>query len=252
MKSHVDCALGGIRLSGVDDRICVLDVTEHAPVTDIALSPVWGEGIRLLQNTRQKLEVTVRFAVLEEDPIRRSEVLQSVFTWAQKGGLLTVDHRPGQRLRVICTGWPGVSADDWTAELTMTFSTVHTPWWEDANAVQATGGDIMTLAVPGTAPNAPVDAVVINTGSATITHLTLHCDLTEMTFRNIVLPPGSIFSLMHREGAAVAWVDGESVLSCRTPVSDDQLLLPCGQTSTVYVSAETPLQATFSVRGRYA
>ena len=58
---------------------------------------------------------------------------------------------------------------------------------------------------------------------------------------------------MYGDGHLLAWVDGESVLHCRTAQSSDELLAPCGQTATMYATAgETPLQTTFTVRGRFA
>lgn len=251
MTTLFDCVLGGVTLSSLDKSICVTDVREEAPVYREALTPAWLEGQRLLSRTRESLSVTVRFAIHEDGLARRSEVLRAVYAWAENGGALTISSRPGQRLQVICTALPDLSCEDWLEELTLRFTTSHTPWWETSAVARAAGNSIMTLDVPGNAPSpAPVEVMVINEGADTIHRLKLHCGLTEMVFDGIDLPAGSYFSLLYRDGIMIAWIDGESVLSRRTPQSADRLLAPCGQTSTVYVDGEELLHATFSARGR--
>lgn len=133
------------------------------------------------------------------------------------------------------------------------FASTHTPWWESSEPVMATGNAILQLDVPGNAPSTVAEAIVVNRGADVVTALTLHCGLTEMTFRSISLPPGGFFNLTYSQGNLLAWVNGESVLHRRTAQSSDELTLPCGQVTTVYATAEgEPLEATFSVRGRFA
>ncbi len=250
MTTLYDCALDGVTLSGLDKSICVTDVREEAPVYRTGLAPAWSEGQQLLRRVRESISVTVHFAVHEAGMARRSQVLHDIYAWAEKGGVLTISDRPGQQLRVVCTALPDISSDDWLSDLAIRFTTVHVPYWE-GNVARVSGTEIMTLDVPGNADFAPVEAIVINQGVDTIDRLTLRCGMTEMVFRDIVFPAGSVFSLMYREGAALAWIDGESVLRHRTAQSADMLLAPCGESSTVYADGEELLHATFTARGRY-
>lgn len=251
MTTLYDCALNGVTLSGLDSSIRVTDLQEEAPVWRTALSPAWDEGQQLLRRTRESLSVTVCFAVLEPGLSRRSDILQRIYAWAEQGGTLMLSDRPGQQLQVICTALPAWSAEDYLTDMTLRFTSVHIPWWESA-AAKVTGTDIMTLQVPGNAPcAAKAEVIVFNRGTDTIRRLKLHCGLTEMVFEGIEFPAGSVFSLLYRDGTLLAWIDGESVLRCRTADSADDLLAPCGEASTVYADGGELLEATFMARGRY-
>lgn len=252
MTTLYDCALGGIALSSLDKSICVANVTEAAPVYRETFAPAWLEGQRLLRRVRERITVTVRFSIHEAGLARRNEVYRSICAWAEKGGALTIPDRPGLQLQVVCTALPDISSDDWLTDMTVVFTSHSVPWWESVKTAKAAGTEIMTLDVPGDAPSdAPVEVMVLNQGTDTISRLTLHCGRTEMVFRDIILPAGSYFYLGYREGAVIAWIDGESVLTCRTPQSADKLLARCGDTTTVYADGEELLHATFTARGRY-
>lgn len=238
MTTLFDCTLHGEMLSALDERITVTDIRET---------------LQMNGSEREAIAVEVRFCIHEEDPVRRREVMSKVIAWAGKGGLLTTSDRPGLRLTVRCTKLPELSAQDWTAEMALCFTSANMPWWESSTPITVSGDDILTMDVPGDAPQTVAEAVVINAGATVVTELRLNCHITEMVFRDIALAPGSFFSLMYGSGHLLAWVDGESVLHHRTAQSSDELLLPCGQRATVYASAEgIPLQTTFTARGRFA
>lgn len=251
MTTLHDCSLNGTLLSSLDERLCVLDVTESPPEMRRTTHALWGGGEALLLDERAALEIRVCFCIHEEEPVRRAEVLQSVRAWAARGGLLATADRPGLQLQVICAALPGLSADSWTEALTLAFRSARAPYWEAATATRITTADAALLTVPGTADATPVEAAVINTGSADITTLTLQCADTRLVFDGLTLPPGELFMLTLSEGTLVAWVNGESVLKYRTAESDDLLLVPCGEECTVYATSDGSLSATFSARGRY-
>ena len=251
MTTLFDCALGDVLLSSLDERICILDIQEEAPALQHHFLSLHGGERRLLSSRREKLTVQVRFSIHEENPARRSEALCAVRAWAAKGGILTVSHRPGQRLPVICAAQPASSANDWAETLTLSFESSVSPYWEDVESTSVSASDVMTLTLPGTADSAPVDVLVFNTTGKAVTTLKLHCGETEMFFEGITLPAGGMFTLIQSGGFAVALIGNQSVLGCRTAGSDDLLLAPCGRSCTVYASASQPLQASFSARGRY-
>ena len=246
-----DCALNGASLSWLDERICVLDVQEDAPRLRLPAFPL-PLGGQFLSPVRESLSVRVTFAIHEEDPARRWSLLERVRAWAADGGLLTLDARPDQQLTVVCTELPALAAEDWTAPMTICFTTTCCPYWEAAEPTILTGSGTMTLALPGTADNAPVSVTVTNEGSGPVSRLTLLCGGTCIIFEGISLAAGSKCLVDVRDGLLSARINGESILPNRTPGSDDLLLAPCGKSCTVSVSGTQPLQATFSARGRYA
>lgn len=246
-----DCMLDGISLSSLDERICVLDVREDAPEHALVPHPL-ARGGQHLSQTRRSLTVHLSFAIHETQPDRRKAVLQAVRTWALQGRLLTLADRPGQQLQVVCTGLPAIAAEDWTAPLTLSFTTTRCPWWEDEEPATVSGSGMLTLTLTGNAAFAPVDAHITNAGTQTLHELSIHCASSFITFQGITLPAGSTLHLTTKDGIFSAVIDGESVLAHRTPDSDDLLLAPCGQSCSVGATGAQALTATFTARGRYA
>ena len=251
MTTQFDCALDGILLSSLDESICVLDIREDAPKLRTTSLIQYPEGHRLLQQQRESLSVQIRFSIHEEDPIRRREVAQAVHAWAAKGGLLTSSDRPGQQMAVLCTGYPATAAEDWTEVLTLVFTSARVPYWEDAELTAVVGSGTMTLTAPGTAKSTPVDVQIVNNAGMPLTKLMIRCGDTQMAFDGIEFTAGSSFLLTQSTGTLIARIGGKSVLPCRTPDSDDALLVPCGTSCTVSASADGALQTGFAVRGRY-
>lgn len=248
--TRCDCALNGASLSALDPRIRVVDVIETAPQRRRQTADHPRCGMFLLRQTRQHLGVQVRFLLQEEDVVQRRTLMQKVLAWAEPGGLLTTSDRPGQQLHVVCAASPSVSALSWLDELTVEFRAYRLPWWESAAPVSVTTADTAGLTVPGQG-EAPVSAEVVNTGADTLTALTLAAGQTRMTFEGLALPAGSAFRLDFADGFLTAAIDGASVLHGRTDDSDDWLLAPCGQPCQVCVTADQPVRAAFSARGRY-
>lgn len=251
MTTKFDCALGGVSLSSVHDGICILDIREDSPRMQMHLAPLPGDGQQLLSRRRESLTVHISFALHVEDAALRSQLLSTVNHWAEKGGVFTASHRPGKRLHVIASSFPHYAAGDWTQTLTLSLTTTFCPYWEDEAAVQGSGSSPFTLLVPGTAAAAPVNAVIINTGTEALTRLTLRCGDTQLFFEGLSLAPNGIFTFMYTEGVPTAWVSSVNALTYRTAQSSDDLLAPCGKSCTAYASGDQPVQATFSARGRY-
>lgn len=251
MTTLFDCALNNVLLSSLNLRVCVLDIREDAPKMRTTTLPLYPEGQRLLRQQRDSLTIHVDFAIHQEALRRRRLALLKIARWAIQGGVLTTTDRPGQQLPVICTGLPSMSNEDWTEKLTLTFQSHHTSYWEDVAATSVTGSEVLTLNTPGSADFAPLDVVIINDRAEPVTNVTICAGSTQMVFEGLQFQPGSTFRLVQNDGPLAAEIDGESVLSCRTAASADRLLVPCGRSSTVYAAAGEPLQASFTVRGRY-
>ena len=249
--NNFDCTLNGVSLSGMHERICILDIAEDAPRMHETTLPLHSGGQRVLTRERQSLSIRVRFAIHEERPAQRSAIAASIRAWAADSGYLTITARPGQRLHVSCTEMPAFSGNDWTEELTLVFTSTHTPWWEDAETTSASGTDAVYLVVPGNAESTPVEVAIINTTAATVTQVTVICGVAHITFRDIALPSGGQLVISRVNGAFTAKLDGSSILHRRTMDSADELLAPCGQTATLYVSPSQGMYAFYNVRGRY-
>ena len=249
--NNFDCTLNGVSLSGMHERICILDIAEDAPRMHETTLPLHSGGQRVLTRERQSLSIRVRFAIHEERPALRSAIAASIRAWAADSGYLTISARPGQRLHVSCTETPSFSGNNWTEELTLAFTSTHTPWWEDAETTSASGTDAVHLTVPGNAESTPVEVALINTSAATVTQVTVICGVNRITFRDIALPSGGQLVISRVNGAFTAKLDGSSILHRRTMDSADELLAPCGQTATLYVSPSQGMYAFYNVRGRY-
>ena len=249
--NNFDCTLNGVSLSGMHERICILDIAEDAPRMHETTLPLHSGGQHVLTRERQSISIRVRFAIHEERPALRSAIAASIRAWAADSGYLTISARPGQRLHVSCAEMPAFSGNDWTEEQTLVFTSTHTPWWEDAETTSASGTDAVYLVVPGNAESTPVEVALINTSAATVTQVTVICGVNRITFRDIALPSGGQLVISRVNGAFTAKLDGSSILHRRTMDSADELLAPCGQTATLYVSPSQGMYAFYNVRGRY-
>ena len=246
-----DCALDGVSLSSLNGHIRVTDIMEDAPRMHETALALHGGGQRVLRQARQSISVRVRFAIQEEAPAVRSVIASRILRWAMQGGSLTITNRPGQRLHVVCTGTPDLSANDWTEALTLVFTSTFSPWWEDADVTSAKGTTAMSLAIPGNAASTPVEVVLINTSAVTVNWVTITCGESRVTFEDIALPTGGQLVISQVDGAFTAKLDGVSILHRRTMDSADELLVPCGGTVTMSTEANTGLYAFYNVRGRY-
>lgn len=251
MTTIHDCALNGALLSGIDEAICVLDVREDAPRMHTAALALPGGGRQVLAQSRESLSIQVLFAVHEPDPVRRHEILRDVAVWAMQGGYFTISARPGQQLQCSCTALPAASAEDWTEALQLTFTSLRTPYWQDAVPTLCLAEGETRLSIPGTAEATPVNVQLHNDGEAPLTRLSLRCNASAMVFEGLSLPAGGTFRLRHEDGLLSATAEGESVLHARTPESPDALLAPCGDAALLHAEADQPVTVMYTVRGRY-
>lgn len=237
-------------LQDLDPAICIIDLQEQPPSQLLSTAArAQGDGVFLARRARQSLSVTVRFAIREPHPARRQAILHKVRTWAQ-GSYLTTSDRPQQRLKVQAESLPTLqSALKWTDALSITFTAYETPFWEDA---QPTASATSTLYLPGDAPSAPVDVRWLCAADAP-DEVTIATPLSRLTFCGLPLHAGQELVISHESGTLTATIDGADVLPHRTPESSDDLLLPCGQTSTVTLTADGAAASSciFSARGRW-
>ncbi len=259
MMTRYACALNGIPLHGIDDRIHVLDIVQLPPKMRIATADAPLEGTHLIHQTRASLTVRVSFLIREYDVVARRSILQQICAWAASGGTLTINDRPGQQLRVVCTDLPRYSAMAWLDELTLTFTAYEAPFWEDAAAASATvsgdagsTGGTGTLAIPGTAGYTPVHCTAINRGTAPLTTITLEVSGSAITLEGLSIAAGGAVAVEMDGVHLRIHSAGSSLLHTRTATSSDRLLGCCGQENPVAARGDQPIEAMFSARGRYA
>ena len=251
MTTRYDCALNGIALSSLSAAIHVTDVTELPPVQRVAAVPTARHGLKLLRRVRERLTLHVSFIIHEYDPAARRSVLQSVYAWAEQGGLLTVSDRPSQQLQVECDTLPGMSALGWLDEMTLSFTAWETPFWEAALRTAVTTGDNATLLLPGTADDVPVSCAVVNLGDGPLTALTLAVGDTAITLEDMAVAPGGSVEVIADAGPLQIRSGSASLMHLRTGASHDLLTADSSVETAVTVTADQPVSAVFSARGRY-
>ena len=250
-------ALDGVELSAIAPEIIVTDITHNAPVREVRASDIAGRNGKLYTRTvTSSTGVTVSFEIHTQDVRRRALIMEDVQRWAMPGGVLTTSDRPDRVLRVVCESLPTVgSAQKWTGVCSIGFVAYAVPFWEDETPrlVNITGNGSKNLFVPGFAAPASVEAKVTNTGSGTISSVTLTAGDTSMTFAGVALGAGQTMKLSHdARGLLTARIGSASVLDKRTAASSDELELDPGKNAALSVTTNGTASTTFEVRGRYA
>jgi len=243
--------LDGQSLHNIDPSIRILDVQEHTPATRLDAVPrAMGDGLHATHSHREALRVTVTFVIREPKPLRRKSTMQKIRAWAQAGGMMQLNDRAGQRLSVEAEALPSIqSALKWTEPCTVTFIARAVPYWEESFPVETTA---TALTPPGDAPTCPVDLRWTSQHSGAIT-LSVETPLSRVVFSGMPVSPGQELLIAHLQGVLVATLDGQDVLSYRTPESSDDLLITCGRRNSISVTVdgEAATGYTLSARGRW-
>ncbi|MBR3795785.1 MAG: hypothetical protein IKK34_07125 [Clostridia bacterium] len=260
MQTRFSVQVNGQELHDIAESIYIVDVREEAPDIDIRTSGAarpYGRHITGMR--RETLTVEVVCEVHEYDVTARAAVVQQMAAWAQDG-YLTVNYRPGQRLRCVCEVLPSVgSALRWTERIAMRFVAVDLPFWEDATAVSATDSGVSAYGLKRsagsgfTALEARAEAEITATGHVTI--VTLQTDRSAMVFTGLNMSPGETLYIKYGlNGMQEIYISGgggtRSAMHCRTGESADDLLLTPG--TGVAFTSDGSASATFLVRRLYA
>ena len=244
MMTRYSAWLDGLPLHEIDPTIYILDIQEEPAQMDVSTAAkAGGFGRFVVMRQRQTLSVTISFAIREYDVTRRKAIMQKVVTWAKGGKYLSINDRPGQRLRVEVDELPTIaSALRWTQELSITFTAYAFPFWENDYADSMTTSGAASMMVMGDADAAPVDVSITPSGSS----VTVKADKTTITLHDV---SGNIEISHGDDGILRITSSGESILSHRTPESSDDLTATPGRVNELFVEGGT---ATFRVRGVWA
>lgn len=246
-------AMDGRQLLDISDKILIADITEPPPKYDIEqLRRAMHPGTRIAARIRRSREVRLKLVLYEYDVDKRADLMDEVADWVGAGGWLSINSRPGKRLRVTSDGAGLESSVNWLDEIEIRLTAYEQPYWEDANLTEVTITDSGVITAPGTVEAVPLMVDVTNTGAADLTELTLTAGDTVMRFTGVAVPPGEDFSITYsNEDLLIITAGGVSALGNRTPSSSDDLVAICRQETALTVSADQPVSATFYARGRY-
>lgn len=110
------------------------------------------------------------------------------------------------------------------------------------------------LAVPGDAPETPLNLLIRNIGDAAITTLTISA-AGKISFQGLTLAPGAAIRIHHDAGVFAAEMVSDdstvSILPYRTPDSADDLLLRPGVLNEIRVEASAAAFVSGRCKGRY-
>lgn len=169
-------------------------------------------------------------------------------------------HEDGKRvLRVVCTQYPTMSTLNWLETLSLVFTAFSCPYWEDAAETSflmpnTSDAPSKLLAVPGDAPETPLNLLIRNIGDAAITALTISA-AGKISFQGLTLAPGAAVRIHHDAGVFAAEMVSDdstvSILPYRTPESADDLLLRPGVLNEIRVEAGSAAFVSGRCKGRY-
>lgn len=259
MRTRYGCAVDGMALEAVDDRIYISDITESAAKyrTETA-NRAKGAGTRVTRRSRQSVSVHIQFVIRERDTEARQNILDKVLTWA-KDGYLTISTREGKRIYATPETLPTIdSALRWYDAIKIVYMAYEYPYWENVAAETAvlSGKESEKSAyMPGNAweeKTAYVEAEVRNDGAGELNALTLTAGGSRFEFESLGLATGKKLVISYGEDRILRILaDGKSAMKNRKAESSDDLMLEIGKMGKVAIEADQNVTARFLMRGAW-
>lgn len=258
-------ALDGVQMDSVDSRILIQKIEPAAGKETIDTASIWdGSGSRVTGIHRDSLDIVVTFSVNEKSyhPAARSEVIEKVNTWAAAGGWLTVNYKPGRKIRVIAAQLPGEGDAMERNQYSITFRAHGVPYWQETDpealALETVGsGETSvngTCQVAGNQRTA-ADVTFKNTGSGTINTLTLRAGDSSLIFTGLGLAAGETLTIDHTDDGKMSLmrcrIGSRSVMAKRTAGSANDLWVEPGA-RTVGFTAGGSGKMEIRIAGRFA
>lgn len=262
MRTRISVALNGIELHSIDEAIVLQGVDEGSPSWNINAGNRANTIGQYVNSVEKKYrDVTVTFAIAEQrDLIRRHEILQQIFAWADKGGDLTVSYRDGQKLRVICTAMPAVKTlTKWAEIYSITFRAYEIPFWQSTDktsvtiAATSSGNTTMRLRETG---GGLLCFEATNSSGSTVNTLAVAANGRNFTFSGLGLANGEKLrgdyddrgiQRIRIQATGGTW---RSAMAARATISNDDILLNPGA-NTVYVSSGEAVSWQLYTYGRW-
>lgn len=249
--------MDGVQLSAIGP-IIIQQVQEPAADMEITYGTRPGRGGQdVLTSRRKALKVTIETAIRELfDLGRRAKVLQAMAGWA-KGSVLELSNHPGQQLHVKCRSFPALGAvRDYTQGIQIELEADEIPYWEEKVPVQGSGSGTsgsVSLFIPGTADEIPVDASFTPESGLTALTVTAACGgvTKSIALSGMGVASGTAVRFTHDAGGRLEITAGTtSLLRYRSAASSDDLTIPAG-TATLTWSGNAYGPMRFSARGRW-
>lgn len=253
MRSRYRVALNGTHLDTLDSNLLILDVAYsqiQKQVRQTASANLDGFDISSVYTEKQL--ITVSFELHIYDTAKRNKACQTVNKWASAGGILTINDREGQQISVVCEQTAVIeSVRDWTAPLTLVFSTSGNPYWESVTekVTTITGKSASgNLTLDGNTGNALVSVEV--TAKAPVSSLQITVGDTVLKLTGFSLQTNQVLTVDYINGRYLRIrANGSSIMNRLTPDSSDNLKAPCGTRTRVAITANNSVNAVFRARG---
>lgn len=269
-----DASINNVSIHSLAEEIILRDIVENPADMDIQTSKrAMHPGTRETSRTRRKLDIDLVFVIYTQDSRRRNEICGLIGGWANAGGWLTVNTRPGLRLYVRPSKLPAQgSALRWQEDITLTLTAYEQPYWEDDSDTARFNVDTIldesdglnkasqVIRPAGNVGKVPVTCFAYNMGDGPLTYLKIVVDDTMMEFENMNIAGGGVFGgcfsidytpddIMQIKNLRDE--NDSSLMRNRTAESSDDLLARCNVDNQVHVYADSALNITFFARGRW-
>lgn len=252
-------ALDGVQLDQVDSRILIQSIETAAGKETISAQSMYsGDGSRVTNEHRDSLDIVVKFTINEKsyNPEARATVLENVNRWACLGGWLTVNFKPGRKIRVIAAQLPGEGDAGARTPYAITFRAYGVPYWQQESPalVRHTGVSSCSgvLGVPGSAKTV-CDVSFKNTSGGTVNTLNISVGGSSFQLTGLGLGNNGTLVIEHEDDGKRAYlrirIGSTSKLGCRAG-SDDLYVEPGSRSYSM--SAGGSGTFTISCAGRYA
>lgn len=255
MTSRYEVTLNDVKMSSLNKNLLILDVAYTAPNFSVKQQRVSGlDGYDISNVYLDRQEITVSFELHIYGTAERNAACQAVNKWAKNGGVLKINDRSNQYVKVRCSKFATVeSVRNWTDSLTITFSTVGVPYWQSStiNQKTLTGRNVRgVIAVGGNYGNTLVSVEV--TANERITSLLIESGDTKIVLKGLSVAKNKkvIIDYVDDRFLRIS-VDGSSILEKLQPESTDNLRAVCGANTSIAVIANDKITALFKARGLY-
>lgn len=244
------------KLSDINSNLLILDVAYGGiQYQDRDHTSAGLDGYEAGERYADRQTVTVTFQLRIYGTSARNTACRKVAEWAESGGTLKVNDRPGQYLKVRCKQPPAVgSVRNWLDPLTVVFESVEIPYWRNVTKTvkTATGSGTFKLTInPGGSTKhvkTPLSAKI--TAKAKVTTIKITCAGTMLYLKGFSLAKNKqmVISYVNDRYLSIT-VDGDSFLKYLQPTSSDRLLAFCDVAQTIVVTTDNSATATFEAEG---
>lgn len=270
-----DASLDGVSIHTLAEEIILRDIVENPASMDVkTVNRAMSPGMLETSRTRRKLEIDLVCVIYTQDSRRRAEIASMITAWANKGGWLTVNTRPGVGLRVRPGQTPGQGSSlRWQEDITISLTAYEIPYWEEEglgatisfgtewdDAVGMYVGS-RVIRPNGNTGTVPVTCFAFNMAEATtpLTHLKIVVDHTMMEFEDMYIDGGGVlggwFEIAYDENGLLnirnIKSEDSSLMRYRTAESNDDLLARCNKDNQIHVYSDAMVNITFYAKGRW-